>query len=103
MTNLTSIPRVVEKYYSPSELSGLIGFAEKFWRERAKAGEFTLVIDGEVVCQPLDISGELRIPATAVNAYLVKHPYRYDAGVKARNAGELRRKLAAAAPEPVAA
>lgn len=96
-----TIPRVVEKYYSPSELSCLIGFADKFWRERAKAGEFTLTIDDEVVCQPLEIGGELRIPATAVNAYLVKHPYRYDAGIKARNAGELRRKLAE--KEPVAA
>lgn len=90
--------RVVEKYYSPGDLSCLLGFADKFWRERAKAGEFTLSIEGEIVCQPLEIAGELRIPATAVNAYLVRHPYRYDAGVKARNAGELRRKLA----EPVA-
>ena len=51
-----------------------------------------------VVCAPLEISGELRIPATAMNAWLARHPYRYDAGVKARNQGELRRKLAARAP-----
>jgi len=98
-THATSVARVVEKYYSPRELSCLIGFDERFWRQRAKDGEFTLTIDADpdgpptVVCQPLEIAGELRIPATAVNAFLVKHPYRYDAGVKARNAGELRRRL----------
>lgn len=94
------IPRVVEKYYSARELSFLLGFDEKFWRQRAKDGEFTLTQDAHpdqapvIVCQPLEIAGEVRIPATAVNAYLARHPYRYDAGVKARNAGELRRKLA---------
>jgi len=85
--------RVVEKYYSPRELSSLIGFAEKFWRERCQAGEMTLRDGDVVISEPLDIAGELRIPASAVNAYLARHPYRYDAGVKARNAAELRRKL----------
>ena len=96
----TVIPRVVEKYYSPRELSCLLGFDEKFWRQRAKDGEFTLFTDGqtEPVCTPLEISGELRIPATAVNAWLQRHPYRYDAGVKARNAVELRRRLQSVPP-----
>jgi len=91
-----AVPRVVEKYYSPRELSFLIGFDERFWRQKAKEGEFTLSIGETPLCAPLDIAGELRIPATAVNAYLARHPYRYDAGIKARNTAELRRRLATA-------
>jgi len=86
-------PRVVEKYYSPRDLACLVGFSEKFWRERCQAGEMTLLEGEAVIAAPLDIAGELRIPASAVNAYLARHPYRYDAGVKARNTAELRRKL----------
>jgi hypothetical protein len=102
MNDAPKFPRVVEKYYSPRELSVLLGFSPDFFRDEAKAGSFTLTVDGSVVCEAVEIGGELRIPATAVNAWLVAHPYRYDAGVKARNAGELRRKLRAA-DEPVAA
>lgn len=86
--------KVLEKFYSPRELSYQLGFGERFWRERCQAGDFTLRIDDVVIAEPLEIAGELRIPASAVNAWLAKHLYRYDAGVKARNAGELRRKLA---------
>jgi len=95
MTSPTTVPRVVEKYYSARELSFLLGFDEKWWRERAKAGEFTIQLEGHEapLCQVVELGGELRIPATAVNHYLAQHPYRYDAGVKARNKGELRRKL----------
>lgn len=89
------IPRVIEKFYSVKELQFLVGFGERFWRERAQAGDFTIYLGDEIIAQPVEISGELRIPASAVNAYLAKHPYRYDAGVKARNTAELRRKLEA--------
>jgi hypothetical protein len=91
-----AISRVVEKYYSVKELCFLIGFDAKFWRDRAKDGDFTIVDPDHPetpICNPLDIAGELRIPATAVNFYLAKHPFRYDAGVKARNKAELQRKL----------
>ena len=92
----TSVPRVVEKYYSPRELSFLLGFNAEFFRDQAKAGGFTFSIEGTVACEPLEIGGELRIPASAVNAWLARHPYRYDGDVKARNAAELKRKLTAA-------
>ena len=98
---MTPNPRVLEKYYSPKELSTLLGFSAGFFRDRAQAGDFTLAVNGAVVCEPLEIAGELRIPASAVNAWLALHPYRYDAGIKARNAGELRRRIAAL--DPVAA
>lgn len=85
--------KVLEKFYSPRELSYQLGFTEQFWRERCQAGDFTLSVDGEVIAQVLEIQGQLRIPASAVNAWLAKHPYRYDAGIKARNKAELTRQL----------
>ncbi len=86
--------RVLEKFYSPRELGYLLGFSESFWRKAAQAGEFILADSaGNIIAQPVEIAGEIRIPASSVNAYLARRPYRYDAGVKARNIGELRRKL----------
>lgn len=104
---IEKISRPLEKYFSPRELCYLLGFADKFWRERAQAGDFTLTTADDrgnqvTVCEPLEIAGELRIPQTGVNAWLARHPYRYDAGIRARNAGELRRKLAKTA-EPATA
>lgn len=88
------VPKVIEKHYSPRELSFLLGFDEKWWRQRAQSGELTVRDDlGNVVSEPLELAGELRIPASAVNGYLARNPYRYDAGTKARNTAELRRKL----------
>ena len=89
--------RIVEKHYSPKELSCLLGFSSDFWRDQAKAGELTLrdVEDpNRVLATPVEIGGELRVPASAVNAFLACHTFAYDAGIKARNAGELRRILA---------
>lgn len=89
--------RVVEKHYSPKELSYLMGFSARYWCDACKAGELTLRDANApdlVLAQPVEIGGELRIPASCVNAYLARHPFRYDAGVKARNTGELRRILA---------
>lgn len=86
--------KVVEKYYSPLELSLQVGFGKQFWRERCQSGDLTLTVDDVVIAEPLEISGELLIPASAVNAFLARHKYQYDAGIKARNKGELMRKLA---------
>lgn len=88
-----TLPRVVEKYYSGLELQLLVGFGEKFWRERAQSGDLTLRDGDVVISEPLEISGELRYPASAVNAWLARHPYRYDAGIKARNRSELQRRI----------
>jgi hypothetical protein len=88
--------RVVEKYYSPRELFYLLGFSPEFWRDKCKAGELTLRTGApaRVVSEPVEIAGELRIPASAVNAFLGARRFFYDVGIKARNTGELRRKLA---------
>lgn len=89
--------RVVEKHYTPRELEYLIGFSPDYWRDQAKAGELTLRDPADpntILAAPVEIGGELRIPASCVNAFLTRHPFRYDAGIKARNTAELRRKLA---------
>jgi hypothetical protein len=86
--------KVLEKFYSLRELSFQLGFSERFFAERCKAGDFTLAVEGVTIAEPVEISGEIRVPASAVNAWLTRNPYRYDAGVKARNVAELRRKLA---------
>lgn len=84
-----TVPRVVELYYKVSELALLLRFSESWVRERIQAGDF-----GEC----LDIDGDLRIPASGVNAFLAQKPYQYSPGVKARNRGELMRKLAKQKP-----
>jgi hypothetical protein len=86
--------KVLEKFYSLKDLGYQLGFSERFFADRCKAGDFTLAIDGVVIAEPMEVSGEIRVPASAVNAWVAKHPYKYDAGVKARNKGELMRKLA---------
>lgn len=90
---------VVDRFYSLTELSVLLGFGERFFRQQAQQGEFTLREGDAVVSEPVEIGGELRIPAGAVNAWLARNPYRYDAGIKARNTAELRRKLADQSPK----
>lgn len=87
--------RAVEKYYSPQEAGWLLGFSERFIRDLAKSEELTLKepATGEVVAEPVLIGGELRIPASCLNGYLARHPYRTDPGIKARNKAELLRRL----------
>lgn len=87
--------RVVEKYYSLRDLELLVGFGEKFWREKAQAGELTVTDGaGQVLAQPVLLGKELRIPASSINTFLARNPYRAgEPGIKARNSAELRRKL----------
>lgn len=76
-------PRAVEKYYSVAEVSVLLGFAERWVRDRIRDGRFAGVVD---------LGGHVRIPASSVNAYLEANPMFWEAGVPARSVGELRRK-----------
>jgi hypothetical protein len=87
--------RVCELYYSIADLSTLLRFAEKTLRAKIKAGDFSPPgANGEPdLGNILEISGELRVPASGVNHFLDRHRLVYDVGVKARNLGELRRKL----------
>ncbi len=94
---------VVEKFYSAKELGFLVGFGPKWWRTRMKA-EPKLEVDGALVSQCVEISGEYLAPASWVNYLLARHGVNYDAGVRARNTAELRRKLAGRpAGDPTAA
>lgn len=95
---MRELAKVVEKFYSPAELAGLWGFSTGKIRALCKEGAFILRDStGQIVAQPWEIAGEIRIPASAINAYAFARPYVYDAGIKARNKGELLRKLATAA------
>lgn len=92
---------VVEKYYSAGELAALIGFAARFWRERMKDGSLVLVDSATqaTIAEPVEIAGEFFAPASAVNAYLARHAVAPALGTKARNAAELRRKVASGQPD----
>ena len=76
--------RVVEMHYSVAEVALLLRFTPQWVRERAKAGAFG---------RCFDIDGDIRVPASGVNEFLESHPLGAPPGVKARNEGELRRKL----------
>jgi len=77
---------LLEMYYTINEVATLLRFSDRWVRDRINDGSF-----GDGV---RDINGDLRIPASGVNAFLSLHPRQYDLGIKARNLGELRRKLA---------
>lgn len=85
--------RVIEKHYTARELSFLIGFNERYWRDRMKAEPKLLGAAGELVSQCVEISGEFFAPASWANGLLARTPVTYDAGIKARNKSELERKL----------
>jgi hypothetical protein len=88
--------KLVERHYSLRELSVLFDFTPRWWREQAQAGELVVRDEsGQVLAEPVELAGELRIPASCVNAFLARRPFRYDAGIAARNRGELLRKLRA--------
>lgn len=85
---------VVEAYYSANDLAALWRFGAQKILAMVKAGDFTLRnAQGVVVAEPMEVAGEVRIPASAINDYAVRHPYRYTDEIKARNKGELLRKL----------
>jgi hypothetical protein len=96
-----SAVRVLEKFYSAKELSWLVGFNERYWRDRMKAEPKLTGADGVLISQCVVISGEFFAPASWANALLARSPLQYDAGIKARNKSDLERKLRKAAP-PVA-
>ena len=49
MPTTQQLSRIVEKHYSPKELSYLLGFTPNFWRDLAKAGELTARVFFETV------------------------------------------------------
>lgn len=100
---MSAAVRVLEKHYTARELSFLIGFNERYWRDRMKAEPQLKGAAGEVISQCVEISGEFFAPASWANGYLARKPVQYDAGIKARNKSDLERKLRGKAREEVAA
>jgi hypothetical protein len=84
---------VVEAYYTPGHAAALLQFNERKIRDMAKAGDFTVKDGEEVLAEPFECAGEIRIPASGINHYIRTHPLRYDEVIKARNRGELMRKI----------
>jgi hypothetical protein len=77
-----------EKLHSVRELAWLSGMSERFIRDRIREGAF----GPEAV---YNLNGDLRIKASAWNAYLKQHELPAPApGIFARSEGELRRKIA---------
>lgn len=95
--------RVLEKFYSAKELSFLIGFNERYWRDRMKAAPHLVDADGNIISQCVEISGVLFAPASWANALLARSPLDYSPGIKARNKSDLERKLRGKAAEAIAA
>ena len=91
MTEGKSLAGVVEAYYTPSDLAALWRFSERTIRDMVKRGDFTT--DS---AEPLEIAGEIRIPASAINAYAARNTYAVARGIKARTPGELLRKAGGA-------
>lgn len=100
---MSTTVRIVEKHYTAGELSGLIGFNERYWRDRMKAEPQLKDAEGNVISQCTLLSGEYLAPASWVNGLLARTPVVYDAGIKARNKSDLERKLRAREQLPVAA
>lgn len=91
---MTKLPQVVEAYYSPADLSALWRFGPAKIRTMAKSGDFTVRdAAGAIVAEPMEVAGELRIPASGVNQYARSHALSVIHGVKARSKGELLRKI----------
>lgn len=89
-----ALPKVVEAYYTPADLAALWRFSERKIRDLVKEGNFTLRNAlGVTTAEPMEVAGEIRIPASAINAYAASHAYNYSPGIKARNQAELLRKI----------
>jgi hypothetical protein len=77
---------VVEMHYTVKEIATLIRKGEHWVRAAMKSGEFGADV--------FYIKGDYVAAASGVNAFLDRHRLQ-TMGVKARNEGELRRKMAA--------
>jgi len=81
-------PRFVEMYYSIGQVALAFQMSERWVRDRVNAGDFG--------CGVLDLNGDIRIPASGLNEYAAAHTRVYSEPIKARNRGELLRKVRAA-------
>lgn len=79
--------RVVELYYTVRDLCCLLRYSDTWVKQRIKAGDF-----GDGV---LDVSGDYRVPASGVNAFLDRYKFTgaIPVGTAARTQGELLRKM----------
>jgi len=93
--------RMVEKYYSVQELAWHLSFAVSTVRGWIKRGEF-----GPRGAM-LELGTDLRVPASAVGAFVERHLSRHDGAraradlARGRTLGEARRRAQAPMPSPM--
>jgi hypothetical protein len=88
------LPTEVERYVSSRSVAVLWEFGEKKIIKMARDGDFTTrTSSGEVIAEPMEVAGEIRIPVSGLNRYAKEHPYIYNDAIAARNKDELIRKL----------
>lgn len=88
--------KVVELYYTIGDLCVLLRFGPTAIRQKIKAGEFSPPgADGKPdLGNILNVGGkDIRVPASGVNFWMDKHRMGAVSPVKARNRGELVRKI----------
>lgn len=91
--------KAIEMYYTVQDLATLLRYQDAWVRERVKEGAF---LDphfvprwaGDQDVSVVEIGGETRIAASAVNRFLAGHAKATVNPVKARNMAEVRRKCA---------
>jgi hypothetical protein len=88
-------PRVVELYYSVTELACLLRFSDSTVRKWVKSGAFSPPgPDGKPdFTNILDVHGDIRVPSSGVFFFTQNNQLRRDFGTKARNKAELMRRL----------
>ena len=76
--------RAVELYLTTAQAAFALQFSPKWVRARVKDGSFPGAVD---------VDGDIRIPASAVNRFLDDHQVKYEVPISAAGIGELRRKM----------
>lgn len=82
--------RAQQLWYSIGKLAFMYEFSEATVRRWVKAGKFGALSDTRYV---LDLDGDIRVSGLGCACFEAAHPLVYDNTVRARNAGELRRRL----------
>src|SRR5688500_14482381 len=97
---MSRMSRVLETYYTSEHVSVCLDVRPDWVLARIKDGtflnpHFKPLYEGEQDISVVRIGRQWRIAGSAVNRYLQQHVFTGVDPIRARNAGELRRKVAA--------
>lgn len=90
-----ALPKVPDCYYSVADVAAMWRFSEWWVRDEVRKGSFRdpSIADGSEDLSVLDLGGEIRISASALNRYARARVHVRPVGIVARNRGEALRKL----------